>query len=229
MNLRDIYFKMRPVGIGRDCFEQLGRQLGLKVGKQRNWTKTTDSSGVKRFENYLKGLVVDRTDQVWQSDITYYQIAGRFYYLTFIQDAFSKVIVGHSVSKNLTTEQTTLPALKMALKKRQVQDESGLILHSDGGGQYYCTDFLEVTKPLHIINSMCKDARDNGMAERLNGIIKNNYLKPNRIKSFIELEKKVDRSVYLYNQEKPHRSLQRQTPNEFEKKLRCQHGQNNVS
>jgi len=219
MNLRDIYFKMRPPGIGRDRFEQLGRELGLQVSKQRLWTRTTDSYGVKRFDNYLKGLVIDRINQVWQTDITYYEVDGRFYYLTFIQDSFSKVIVGHSVSKNLSTEQTTLPALKMALKKRQINTVSGLILHSDGGGQYYSDAFLAVTRPLNIINSMCKEAPENGMAERLNGVIKNNYLKPRGVNSYIELQKRVDRTVYLYNHEKPHRSLGRETPNEFEKKL----------
>lgn len=219
MNLRDIYFKMRPPGIGRDRFEQLGRELGLNVARQRNWTRTTDSFGVKRFDNHLKGLAINRVNQVWQSDITYYQVRGRFYYLTFIQDTFSKVIVGYSVSDSLHTENTTIPALKMALKKRKLNTLSRLILHSDGGGQYYSDVFLAMTKSVYIINSMCKEAHDNGMAERLNGVIKNNYLKKQRINSYIDLKKKVDRTVKLYNQEKPHKSLKRQTPNEFENQL----------
>lgn len=219
MNLRDIYYKMRPKGIGRDRFEQLCKNLGLTVVRRRNKRKTTDSQGVKRFENLLKGLKVDRPCQIWQSDITYYEVRGRFYYLTFIQDAFTKVIEGYSVSKNLTTESTTLPALKKALRRQGSVKQMELILHSDGGGQYYSDDFLRLTRDNKIINSMGKEAQENGMAERLNGVIKNNYLKYYSIQSFEDLVKRVDQTVQLYNHEKPHKSLHRQTPYQFERQI----------
>ena len=68
------------------------------------------------FSNLIKNLEISRINQVWQSDITYYNLNGRSYYITFIIDAFSRVIVGYSVSKRLTTEQTVIAALKKALK-----------------------------------------------------------------------------------------------------------------
>ena len=220
MNLRDIYFKMRPPGIGRDRFEGLCRQLGLVIDRRRNLRRTTDSSGVKRFDNLIKELKVNKVNQLWQSDITYYELKHSFCYLTFIQDAYSKMIVGYSVSKTLHTGATTLPALRMALTHRKRSlDNSGLILHSDGGGQYYSHDFLALTQSGKMRNSMGKMAQENGMAERLNGVIKNNYLIYKTIHNFEDLVKSVDRSVYLYNYEKPHRSLGRKTPVEFENSI----------
>jgi transposase InsO family protein len=207
---------MRPAGVGRDQFEVFCKQLGLSVFRRKNPRRTTDSSGVKRFDNLLKGLQVSRINQLWQSDITYYELKGRFCYMTFIQDTYSKKIVGYSVSRSLSTQETTLPALHKALRLRRQYDLSGLILHSDGGGQYYSDEFLKLTGSKSIINSMGKTAQENGMAERLNGVIKNNYLKFKSINTFEQLVKNVDRTVYLYNQDKPHKSLGRKTPNEFE-------------
>ncbi|MCK5169106.1 MAG: integrase core domain-containing protein [Bacteroidales bacterium] len=108
--------------------------------------------------------------------------------------------------------------MKIAIKQREKEKQSvdGLIFHSDGGGQYYDKEFLKLTGKYKIINSMCEYAWENGKAERLNGVIKNNYLIHRDINSFEELLREVDRSVYLYNFEKPHIELQRNSPIEFE-------------
>ena len=108
--------------------------------------------------------------------------------------------------------------MQRALKLRVNQKINGLIFHSDGGGQYYAKVFLELTKKYEIKNSMCEYAWDNGKAERINGVIKNNYLIHRKIKTFEDLNLEVDRSVQLYNSEKPHKELKRLTPIEFEKK-----------
>lgn len=223
MGLRDIYFKITPIGIGRDRFEILCKQSGLMVERTHNWRRTTDSSGVIRFDNLLIGLVINKPNQVWQSDITYFDLNGRFYYITFIIDAFTRVIVGHAVSQRLKTEQTTLPALQKAIKSRIDLKLSihALIFHSDGGGQYYDKDFLELTKKHKIINSMCQYPWENGKAERINGVIKNNYLIHRFINSFEQLQIEVDRSVLLYNTEKPHIELLRKSPIQFEKEYLC--------
>ncbi len=110
-------------------------------------------------------------------------------------------------------------AVKQRLKEKQSVD--GLIFHSDGGGQYYDKGFLKLTGKFKIINSMCEYAWENGKVERVNGVIKNNYLIHRNINSFEELQKEVDRSVYLYNNEKPHIKLQRKSPVEFENYYIC--------
>jgi len=174
MGARDMYYKLQPECMGRDAFEKFCKEENLSTKKVKNYRRTTDSSGVIRFDNLLVDLTINELNQVWQSDITYFELNGIFYYITFILDAFSRRIVGYQTSTRLTTEQTTLPALKMAitLRKRQAMDIKGLIFHSDGGGQYYAKSFLRLTSKYEIKNSMCAYAWENGKAERINGVIK---------------------------------------------------------
>jgi len=225
MGLREIYFKVQPDYIGRDTFELLCKNEGLSLMRLKNFHRTTDSSGTRFFPNYVEGTVIDRRNQIWQSDITYYPIKDKLYYITMIQDAFSKVIVGHHASKGLSTENTTLPALMMALKNRKHQGLEGLVFHSDGGGQYYDKEFLRITRSEHIINSMGKSCYENAMAESLNGVIKNKYLRYRNIKSLKDLHRELDRTVQLYNTDKPHSALQRMTPEEYERKCITSHSQ----
>ena len=174
MSLRSMYYKIKPEKIGRDKFEHLCSEWGFKLERRINYCITTDSSGVIRFPNLIESLTAKRPNHVWVSDITYYEMNRRFYYLTFISDMFTKVIKGFSVSRSLRTIFTTIPALKLAHKK--YRPAAGLILHSDGGGQYYSNEFVGLTRQFQIKNSMCKEAYQNPQAERVNGVIKNNYL-----------------------------------------------------
>jgi len=221
MGMRDLYYKISPKTLGRDAFEAFCKSYNLWSKKPKNYRRTTDSTGVERFDNLLQNMHLTNINQAWQSDITYYEIDGRFYYITFILDSFSRRIIGHKTSTRLTTEQTTLPALQMAIKTRNNEDVKGLVFHSDGGGQYYAKIFLKLTEKNEFKNSMCEYAWENGKAERINGIIKNNYLVHRNIKNLRELEKEVDRSVSLYNSQKPHIKLKRKTPLAFEKDLLC--------
>lgn len=214
---RQLYLILRPKGIGRDKFEQICFQNGFKLERLKSWRRTTDSSGVIRFPNLVEGIELTGINQVWSSDITYYEMGGRFYYLTFILDNYSRLIVGHSVSRQLLTEQTTLPALKMALRARKPQP--GLIVHSDGGGQYYCKSFIKLTDEYKIKNSMCEVAYENPFAERINGTIKNQYLKGYKPHNFSELVTMTQRAIYNYNHVRPHQSLSKQSPACFEKTL----------
>lgn len=204
--------------MGRDAFESLCREERMTVRRYVNYRRTTDSSGVVRFENLIEGKITTGINQVWQSDITYFEVSNVFYYLTFIIDAHSRRIIGHSISRRLLTEHTTLPALQMAIATRNGQSLYEVIIHSDGGGQYYDKAFLGLTQSYGMQNSMCEYAWENGKAERINGVIKNNYLIHRGIRTYEQLINEVDRSVQLYNYEKPHISLKRLTPIEFESK-----------
>lgn len=217
MGVRDMYHLLRPEFIGRDAFEAFCRTYGLVSERPFNHHRTTDSRGVTRFENLTISLDLNRLNQLWVSDITYFEVDKRFYYLTFILDAFFRLIVGHSVSRRLFTEHTTLNALEMAVTYRKGADLTGTILHSDGGGQYFDKEFFKRTQSLGIVNSMCEYPWENGKAERINGTIKNNYLKHRSIHSFSDLVREVDRSVKLYNEIKPHKALKRVSPLTFEK------------
>lgn len=200
--------------MGRDKFEDLCRDWGFLIQKPVNYRRTTDSRGVTRFDNLLADANINAMNQAFVSDITYYELM-RFYYITFILDAYTRYIVGYSISDRLTTEKTTLPALQMAIKYRKQLPEN-IIFHSDGGGQYYDKDFLALTEKYKFRNSMCESPQENGTAERINGVIKNNYLKHWKANSYIQLAKNVDRAVSLYNNEKPHKMLNYRTPMDIE-------------
>ncbi|MBK9109013.1 MAG: DDE-type integrase/transposase/recombinase [Saprospiraceae bacterium] len=148
MGVRDLFYKIRPESMGRDRFEAFCKENSLMSLKKVFRPRTTDNTGVIRFDNLLIDLQINRVDQVWQSDITYFELNNRFYYLTFILDAYSRRIVGHNVSDNLTTICTTMPALKMAIKLRAKQKMSELIFHSDGGGQYYAKSFFRAYRKI---------------------------------------------------------------------------------
>jgi transposase InsO family protein len=216
LSCRAMYFKLRPAGIGRDNFERLCQQQGFSSINKRNLSRTTDSSGVIRFDNLLITTPLTHINQAWSSDITYFEVKGRFCFITFIIDCYSRRILGHKASGTLTTEQTTLAALQQAVKARGGKVPPQMIFHSDGGGQYYDKAFLQYTATHHMRNSMCEFAYENGKAERLNGTIKNNYLIHFNINSLEELHKSVDRAVSLYNNERPHKALKYQTPVAYE-------------
>lgn len=218
LSLRAIYYKIKPKGIGRDKFENLCVIWGFNIERTVSFRRTTNSNGVIRFDNLLSTVILNDIDQAYCSDITYFEIEGVFFYITFILDCYSRRILGHSVSGRLITETTTIPAIETAIRTRGGKLKAGAIFHSDGGGQYYDKKFLEITTTQKLRNSMCEYPWDNGKAERINGIIKNNYLRHWNIRSFDALIKNVDRAVKLYNEERPHKSLNYLTPVDFEKK-----------
>jgi putative transposase len=219
MSCRDMYRLVNPQYIGRDRFEAFCLEEGFRVEIKKNFRRTTNSLGVTRFDNLIQGLEVTGVNQVWVSDITYYEMNGRFYYLTFIMDLYSRNILGYHAGDNLLTQNTTIPALKMAIKARNKQDLTGLIFHSDGGGQYYSKEFLKITSDYKIKNSMGENVYENPNAERLNRTIKNNYLNPYDPHNMISLKKMLTKAVKMYNAQKPHRSLKGLSPEGFEESI----------
>ena len=217
MSARQMYRLIKPAHLGRDRFEAFCFENGFKVSIKRSAHRTTNSLGVTRFPNLIIDIELMGINQVWVSDITYYRIGEDFYYLTFILDMHSRVIVGFSVSRDLATHATTIPALKMALKDRKLK--KSLILHSDGGGQYYCKEWLQITAAYKIQNSMCNSPYENPHAERINGIIKNDYLVGYGPEDFYQLEQMAKKAVIKYNLEKPHGVLGNISPYSFERTL----------
>jgi len=217
MSARQMYRLIRPPGIGRDRFEAFCFENGLKVSVKRAYHRTTNSLGVTRFNNLVAEFELTAINQVWVSDITYYRLGENFYYLTFILDLYSRAIVGHAISTDLFTTSTTIPALQMAVKGRG--EQTGVIIHSDGGGQYYCKEWLALTAQYKFKNSMAETVYENPNAERINGIIKNDYLQEYGPEDYAELTHMTTKAVTKYNEEKPHGSLGNISPNQFERLL----------
>jgi transposase InsO family protein len=213
LSARKMYLLLQPVSMGRDKFEQFCYGYGFKLALKRSYHRTTDSLGVTRFENLITSMELTGVNQVWVSDITYYRIGERFYYITFILDLYSRFIVGYAASNSLLTSQTTIPALKMALKLRK--PDPGLIFHSDGGGQYYSKAFLAITQG-RIRNSMCESVYDNAHAERINGTIKNDYLVYYAPQNYPQLITLTAKAVNMYNSFRPHSSLNNKSPSDYE-------------
>lgn len=215
MSARLMYQKIKPQTMGRDKFEDFCFEQGFRVVRPKNYRKTTDSSGVERFPNLIEGEEVTGVNRVFVSDITYYEINGRFYYLTLIMDLYNREIVGESASDNLRTKSTSLPALQMVVTKRGRDQLKGAIFHSDGGGQYYAKEFLDLTSRLEMRNSMAWEVYENSHSERLNGVIKNDYLIGYGPQNLPELRRDLSRAVHNYNTNKPHGSLDGKTPAEY--------------
>lgn len=216
MGAKALYKKLRPTTMGRDRFYDWYHSEELTIRPKKNWRRTTDSSGVIRFNNLTSQIELTGVNQLWVSDITYYEIGDKFYYLTFVMDQYSRKIKGFHAGMSLHTEHTTIPALKMAMKNLQVGQKP--IIHSDGGGQYYSKSFLELTHGC-FTNSMGKSAYENPFAERLNRTIKNSYLVCYAPATFEELKLYLAKAVNMYNDGKPHQGLKDLTPNAFENRM----------
>jgi putative transposase len=209
MGLRAMYQQYQPEGIGRDNFIALGRALGLMVEPKRNQVRTTFSVKNRRYRNLLEGRTFDNINQVWVSDITYFHVLGRFYYLTFLMDVYSRRIVGFNVADSLRAEHA-LAALQMALTLRgQSGYHETLIHHSDRGSQYIANDYTDTLENYGIQCSMCDDVLENAHSERAHGTIKNQYLVhwQHEIRSQAQLLQATTRAVETYNTQRHHSSL----------------------
>lgn len=214
--LEKLYDTLKPSWLGRDKFVRAFMDLGYRVVRPRNFIRTTIPTAL-RYPNLIEGLLVRDKNRVWQTDITYFNLGGIFYYLVFIVDIYTKAIRGYQVSDHMRAE-ANLKALQMALK--EAGPVNGLIHHSDRGSQFTDHDYRNLLQQKNIHISMGLIAQDNAYAERINGIIKNEYLKGKVIRSLVELKREVARAVKHYNEKRIHRHLpDKQAPRQFENQL----------
>lgn len=199
---------------GRDRLFSLLRKHQLLVPlKKRRYARTTQA-GWWRCENRLADFTPAAPDQAYVSDITYLDTEQGFVYLTLITDAFSRYIVGYALSDSLATD-ASLKALTQALTQRK-SPKSGLIHHSDRGVQFTDRRYRQRLTQAGAVCSMGAkgDCYDNAMAERMNGILKQEYGLDAYFRNIQQAEKAVLQSVWLYNHDRPHLSLNYQTPAE---------------
>lgn len=204
---------LRDLGVGRDKLFLILRQNQLLIYPKRSYHVTTNSyHRFKKHKNLIEKLKIERAEQVWVSDITYIGTRENPIYLALITDAYSKKIVGYDVSNSLETVGCS-NALKMALKRRKYALRE-LIHHSDRGVQYCSDEYQTLLTKNRICCSMteCYDPYENAVAERVNGILKQEFLLESQ-HSYLEwMKKMVKQSVQIYNEERPHFSLHLQTP-----------------
>lgn len=220
MGLRTIYELCMPEQVGRDAFISIGLYYGFRTKAFRSNVRTTFSSPYSRYPNLLTDKTLNNINQLWSSDLTYFKVEKDTYYITFIMDVYSRLIVGYAVADNMRAE-NNVKALKMALSARKLSSyDYKLIHHSDRGGQYISNDYTDLLKDYKINISMCNEVYENAHIERVNGTIKNQYLYHRKITTFPQLKTELKKAVEAYNHQKPHSALNGDAPVVFEQKIK---------
>jgi putative transposase len=202
------------IKIGRDALFDLLAANGLLVKRRRRYAVTTFSNHwLKKWPNLIREKVINNVNELWVSDITYWKIGLRHAYISFITDAYSHKIVGYHVAETLEGIET-VKALKMALKGVAGKNLKPLIHHSDRGVQYCAADYVKLLQDKNIQISMTEngDPLENAIAERVNGILKNEYLKHYQTGNIKEAKAQLEIAVGLYNDQRPHLSIGMLTP-----------------
>jgi putative transposase len=206
------FFATHHISIGRDAlFELLAAHNLLVRRRKRKIPRTTFSDHwMRKYPNLIIGMPVKRPNRLWVSDITYITLAEGPAYLALVTDAYSRMIVGYSLNRNLCAE-GCVKALQMAIN--QLPETADLIHHSDRGSQYCSFEYVEQLTGKHIAISMTQnsDPRENAIAERVNGIIKQEFLEVSYA-SFSQASEGVKDAIGIYNHERPHSSLDMLTP-----------------
>lgn len=217
---RKLYSMIQPlmaekaVKIGRDRFFDWLRGQGLLVKPKRTYIHTTQSN--HRFwvyDNLTRDLSIEKPNQLWVSDITYVRTLEGFCFLALITDAFSRKIVGYDISDSLELE-----GCKRALQRAMetTSDLSQLIHHSDRGIQYCSNPYTKVLRENGVQISMAAkgDCYENALAERVNGILKDEFNLDATFKTKQLAYKAAHQAIHVYNQYRPHWALELRTPNE---------------
>jgi len=219
--VKDIRLKMPRIGTRKlyhllyDQLEQLGvgRDSHLQIVPKRQYHITTNSHHrFRKHKNLIAFLEIDRPEQVWVSDITYIGTRENPMYLSLVTDAYSKKIMGYDISKSLNAS-GAVSALRMAIDNRNYPTKS-IIHHSDRGLQYCCDVYQQLLNDNNIDCSMTEsyDPYQNAIAERINGILKHEFILGITTSDLELMVKLIDQSIYIYNNERPHWSCKMNTP-----------------
>lgn len=216
---KKLYLILKPliishgIKIGRDQFFEVLRCNHLLVKRRRKRKKTTFSRhAFRKYPNISKDIVVDRAEQLWVSDITYIRVADGFCYLILITDAYSRKVTGYNFSKTMEAE-FCVKALQQAIIQRAFPDRT-LMHHSDRGLQYCSSVYVNILKANKIAISMTEngDPLENALAERMNGIFKDNFDVARIFSSFEEAQLAIADAIDYYNNRLPHSSCDMLTP-----------------
>ena len=225
LGTRKLYYLLKPeltkagIKLGRDGLFDYLREQKLLVRPKRSYTKTTHSKHwMKKHPNLLKESQAEAPEEVFVSDITYVESAQGVHYLSLVSDAFSRKIMGYCLGHDLTAKHT-VTALKRAIQQRQYHKPT--VHHSDRGVQYCSGEYQATLNKASITPSMTDgyDCYQNALAERINGILKQEFL-VQRCNTYEELDKLIKESVVIYNQMRPHLSLGMKTPEQVHQKAR---------
>ena len=207
--------KDQGIKMGRDKLYAFLRAHQLLIPRTKRAFITTNSKHFfYKSPNRIKDLIISHSEQVWVNDITYIKTAPGHAYLALVTDAYSKKIMGYSLQNNMRVEMVK-SALEMALKNRSFNHKN-IIHHSDRGIQYCCPDFADFAEKKGMVLSTTQqyDPYENAVAERINGILKSEFGLGNTLPSLKIAQKMVKQAVEIYNNERPHFSLNLAKPSQ---------------
>jgi putative transposase len=223
MGTRKMYEMLHPfmldhqIKMGRDGLFNLLSSNYLLIRKRKRRIRTTNSyHGLKKYPNLIRGLVPTAINQLWVSDITYWKMStGQYVYISFITDVYSHKIVGYQVAETMEAIES-VKALQMALSALGAESPLSLIHHSDRGIQYCSGAYVKqlISKEIKISMTENGDPLENAVAERINGILKGEYLETYPIATIKQAEERLKAVVDLYNNERPHMSIGNLAPNQ---------------
>ena len=224
---RKLYELLQPfllehqIKMGRDRLFDVLSVNYLLVKRRKKQTITTNSyHRFKKYPNLIRNFIPTEPNQLWVSDITYWKIATGFVYISFITDAYSRKIVGSHVAQTMEAVET-MEALKIAISDlRKGPDCHFQLTHHSDRGMQYCSDkYVKLLESNNIAISMTEngDPLENAIAERVNGIIKEEYLNDYQVDNLEEAKKLLKAVIELYNNERPHMSIGNLTPNQVHK------------
>lgn len=201
--------------IGRDKFFDILRKRGLLVRRRKKYARTTESyHRFYKYKNKMKEKLLTGPNQAYVSDITYLRTRKGFVYLCLQTDAYSRLITGWDLSESLAIE-GSIRALKMTM--RQCRNPQGIIHHSDRGIQYCSKEYVKILKGCKMEISMTEDNHcyENALAERVNGILKEEFLLDEEFADKASAFKAVKQAIETYNTRRPHWSLNLSTPRQI--------------
>jgi putative transposase len=203
--------------IGRDRLFDLLRANNMLVRKRKRTFFTTYSHHwLRKYDNLIEGKKLTAPNQLWVSDITYIKDSnGEVYYLYLITDAYSQKIVGWNISLDLKAD-SALIALKMAITNNKDR-LNNLIHHSDRGVQYCSAKYVDLLKRNNIAISMTNPGspQENAIAERVNGILKEEWLYSSNFGDIKNGYCQVKEIISIYNTYRPHNSLNNKIPEQI--------------
>lgn len=210
------FFLEHQIKMGRDALFNLLQCNHLLVRRRKRRVYTTQSfHWLRKYPNRIREFIPSKLNQLWVSDITYWKIKTGYVYISLITDAFSHKVVGYHAAESLETVET-MQALNMAIQNLP-ENHLGLIHHSDRGIQYCSNEYVNTLYNHNIEISMTEngDPYENAIAERVNGILKEEYLYDYPVQDLRQARLVLDYVVKLYNDERPHMSCNYKTPAVF--------------
>ena len=224
LGTKKLYFllqeRLNEIGVGRDRLFAILRANRLLIKPRRSYRKTTDSHHrFRKHKNLVAGITPSRPEQVWVADITYLGNRNKHQYLALVTDAYSKKIVGHDLSTSLSQD-GAIRALKQSIKGR-IYRSNTLIHHSDRGLQYCCDNYQRILTKKKVKCSMTEshDPYANAVAERVNGILKQEFLLEDYNVKLPVMRKLVKDSIEIYNSKRPHWSCNMLTPEQMHEQM----------